>query len=249
MKPQTRTYTHTYGDHQIQINEFIERRNSFRSSMTSNGLNVRIPSQISDREIEAYRQRAIAWLEQLLDKKPQLAKPKGDKEWQDGDDLIIGVYRFKIQLKEVEKGKMYQGRFAENHQKMVLSLPVEGTEEQHQKHIKSLISKLLGSYLGPVFSKRVVELNSQFFNKKILSIKYRYNQRVWGSCSTTGALNFSTRIFMAPQAVQDYLIIHELSHLIEHNHSDRFWAVVASAMPDYELQEKWLKEFGYDCNF
>ncbi len=66
----------------------------------------------------------------------------------------------------------------------------------------------------------------------------------WGSCTSKKNLNFSFRLILAPKEVIDYVIIHELSHLIHMNHSRRFWTQVAEMMPDYKVHEKWLKENG-----
>jgi predicted metal-dependent hydrolase len=66
----------------------------------------------------------------------------------------------------------------------------------------------------------------------------------WGSCSSAGGLNFSWRLILTPPAVLDYVVVHELAHLRELNHSPRFWALVAAHCPDYQLQRRWLKEHG-----
>ena len=66
----------------------------------------------------------------------------------------------------------------------------------------------------------------------------------WGSCSSLGGLNFSWRLILAPPEVLDYVVIHELAHLRELNHSPRFWAIVAAHCPDYRTQQRWLKEHG-----
>ena len=65
----------------------------------------------------------------------------------------------------------------------------------------------------------------------------------WGSCSSKGSLNFSWRLMLAGDELIDYVVVHELAHLREMNHSPRFWAVVAQAMPDYQRRRKLLKEF------
>jgi len=64
----------------------------------------------------------------------------------------------------------------------------------------------------------------------------------WGSCSGKGSLNFSWRLMMAPGEVIDYVVVHELAHLREMNHSPRFWAVVAAAMPEYQTHRAALKQ-------
>ncbi|HKZ41668.1 MAG TPA: M48 family metallopeptidase, partial [Candidatus Hodarchaeales archaeon] len=61
--------------------------------------------------------------------------------------------------------------------------------------------------------------------------------------------NISTRLLFAPDEVLEYVCIHELAHLIEHNHSDRFWALVEKAMPYYPQQKQWLKEHGESIRF
>jgi predicted metal-dependent hydrolase len=68
----------------------------------------------------------------------------------------------------------------------------------------------------------------------------------WGSCSSTGALNFSWRLIMAPSFVLDYLAAHEVSHLVHMNHSAAFWAVTQRLVPDMDRAESWLKAFGVD---
>ena len=69
-------------------------------------------------------------------------------------------------------------------------------------------------------------------------------ERRWGSCSTTGTVSFAWRLIMAPMDVVDYVVVHELAHRREMNHSVRFWAVVASVLPDYDTRRRWLKYHG-----
>ena len=66
----------------------------------------------------------------------------------------------------------------------------------------------------------------------------------WGSCSGKGNLNFNCLLMLAPASVQDYVVVHELCHRKEMNHSARFWAEVARVLPDYPAQRAWLKENG-----
>ena len=71
------------------------------------------------------------------------------------------------------------------------------------------------------------------------------NQRSrWGSCSAKGNLNFNCLLMLAPEYVRDYVVVHELCHRLEMNHSDRFWAEVARVMPDYREAKDWLKKNG-----
>lgn len=71
------------------------------------------------------------------------------------------------------------------------------------------------------------------------------NQRTrWGSCSAKGNLNFNCLLMKAPPQVLDYVVVHELCHRLEMNHSPRFWAQVERVLPEYKNSRKWLREHG-----
>ena len=75
-------------------------------------------------------------------------------------------------------------------------------------------------------------------------ITIRNQQGRWGSCSSVGNLNFNCLLMLAPAEVLDYVIVHELAHRKEMNHSPAFWAQVEAVLPDYRQREKWLKTQG-----
>lgn len=75
-------------------------------------------------------------------------------------------------------------------------------------------------------------------------ITVRDQKTRWGSCSARGNLNFNWRLILAPEPVLDYVVIHELAHRKEMNHSKQFWDIVEAMMPDYRTQRQWLKEHG-----
>lgn len=70
----------------------------------------------------------------------------------------------------------------------------------------------------------------------------------WGSCSSTGGLNYSWRLILAPPVVLDYVAAHEVAHLEEMNHSLRYWAVVRRLCPGFEAPRLWLRENGQDLH-
>ncbi len=76
-------------------------------------------------------------------------------------------------------------------------------------------------------------------------VKITSAQKRWGSCSAKGTLCFTWRLVMAPPAEIDYVVVHELVHLIEKNHSKTFWAKVEAIMPDYKKRRIWLTHNGY----
>lgn len=75
-------------------------------------------------------------------------------------------------------------------------------------------------------------------------ITVRNQKTRWGSCSREGNLNFNCLLMLAPERVRDYVVVHELCHRKQMNHSARFWAEVEKVMPDYRVQQKWLSDHG-----
>jgi hypothetical protein len=98
-------------------------------------------------------------------------------------------------------------------------------------------------------TKKLLDNKVPFFGKKLLLISYgkvriRNQKSRWGSCSKEGNLNFNLLLSSLPLNIIDYIIIHELFHLVEFNHSDRFWKLVENAFPSYKDCRNWLKNNG-----
>ena len=97
-------------------------------------------------------------------------------------------------------------------------------------------------------AKKVLPERVRYYAKEIGvtygRITIRNQKSRWGSCSAQGNLNFNCLLMLAPPEVMDYVVIHELCHRLEMNHSAKFWAHVGRYMPDYAQKRKWLKEEG-----
>jgi len=125
-----------------------------------------------------------------------------------------------------------------------------------------------GFFLSAVFPYDRRELFVQWYKgkaKEVLSERVRHYAAIsalrhagvtvsdalmrWGSCSPEGRISFAWRLVMAPLPIVDYVVVHELAHIAESNHSARFWAKVLSIMPDYHPRRRWLKENGHALNF
>ena len=91
----------------------------------------------------------------------------------------------------------------------------------------------------PRVVKRARELGVSFGKARIVDNKYR-----WGSCTTRDNINLNWRLIKAPFFVVDYVIVHELAHLLEPNHTPRFWNIVRTQVPTVDRARGWLKEHG-----
>ncbi len=82
-------------------------------------------------------------------------------------------------------------------------------------------------------------------NRRFTKITLRDTSTRWGSCTSQGGLMYSWRLAMAPPRVLEYVVAHEVAHLVEMNHSAAFWAQVGALMPDYKQHRAWLKREGH----
>lgn len=91
------------------------------------------------------------------------------------------------------------------------------------------------------FAKERIELFNKIYKFKFNKITIKNQKTRWGSCSRKGNLNYNYKLLFLPKRIADYIIVHELCHLKEFNHSRKFWNLVAKAMPDYLDIKKELK--------
>jgi predicted metal-dependent hydrolase len=94
--------------------------------------------------------------------------------------------------------------------------------------------------------ERVLRRESTRLNVSYRSLSIRDQRSRWGSCSNRGVLSFNWRLVCAPQAVLNYVVVHELCHIVRHDHSPVFWQMVALARPTFRDERAWLAEHGHE---
>lgn len=124
-------------------------------------------------------------------------------------------------------------------------------EEQKEKEADSMKIQPLSEAEQRLYRDKAREIFEQkvSYYAQMMGVSYgriaiRDQKTRWGSCSGEGNLNFNWRLIFAPAGVLDYVVVHELAHRKEMNHSPRFWKVVEDTMPEYRKYQKWLKENG-----
>jgi predicted metal-dependent hydrolase len=111
------------------------------------------------------------------------------------------------------------------------------------KNTGAAVKVALRSAANVRFDERVADC-AKATGRNVNQLTMRDPRSRWGSCSTAGNLMFSWRLIMAPPNVLDYVAAHEVAHLLEMNHSEGFWAVVAELFPDHKAARRWLRTNG-----
>lgn len=136
----------------------------------------------------------------------------------------------------VEEKSSWLAKHLQRKEEDMDSLRAEGrfTEEEIERLIK--------------LAKQVIPEKVAYY-ARLMEVTYgritiRKQKTRWGSCSLEGNLNFNGLLMMVPPEVLDYVVVHELCHRLEMNHSSRFWSQVENVIPNYRKPRKWLKEYG-----
>lgn len=117
--------------------------------------------------------------------------------------------------------------------------PVQTSRSSANRAIDTFLKTTAQKYLIP----RTEQL-AKMMGTTYTGVTLRQQRTRWGSCSSQGRLNFNWRLVQYPTAIIDYVIIHELAHRTEMNHSARFWAIVAKYDPAYQSHRRWLQKYG-----
>jgi predicted metal-dependent hydrolase len=97
-----------------------------------------------------------------------------------------------------------------------------------------------------IFVQKRIKHFNQHYQFEINKVSVKPHRSLWGSCSRRKNLNFNSRIILLTPQQADYIIVHELCHLAEFNHSEKFWELVAEAIPDYKHLRRQLREYSMD---
>lgn len=214
---------------EFPIKEIVRtKRNSVSINIDKDAtVTIRAPLYLTDHQLESVVIKKQAWIQRKLvelAKRPQLK----NKQFIDGEGFWF-------------LGKLYKLKTVADQ-----AQAVELKEELCVA--KSALPKIKEVLMNWYRQEALIKLNERCaeYAKRIgvapVSIKISNAQKRWGSCGPRGTINFNWRLIMAPLQIIDYIVVHELAHLIERNHSRRFWARVSTISPDYRQHKHWLKE-------
>lgn len=197
------------------------------------------PRSIDEEKIRTVLLKKTRW---IIEKQEQIKKNRNInpvKQFVSGESFpYLGkYYRLKVMRSiPVTEGKcrLVNGR-----------LVVEVNGKSDNENGRTAIKKVLMGWYHKHAEEKIGERASRFarlIGKWPTSVKIKNQERRWGSCSRNGEIRFNWKIIMAPHSVIDYVVTHELCHLVYTHHSTHFWQKVQSIIPDYKKRRDWLKE-------
>tara|TARA_B110000003_G_scaffold249476_1_gene261868 strand:+ start:154 stop:846 length:693 start_codon:yes stop_codon:yes gene_type:complete len=209
-----------------------DRKKSASIHLQGDLVKVRVPMTLSDRRVKDLVTKRTSWIKSKLQEqsnRPVLAP----REYISGETLTyLGKnYRLNVLIGEQPLVKLRRGY-------------VEVTISDTDVDPKTTVHSLLQDWYRSHAQKRLEEKTSHLaeiigVNPSSVTVK-NYKSR-WGSCSTKGDISYNWKIIMAPQSIVDYVIIHELCHILEHNHSSKYWKHVERHVPNWRQYREWLK--------
>lgn len=202
---------------------------SIRLALTDEGLRVSCHPRVPLREVEQVIRGRESWLrrhQHLLDpaRPPPLL-----------DGALLPLLDGEVEL-GLTFGRRASWRFREDDARLSVTAPD-----------RDAVDGVVGAWYRAMalrFLGEIVLVRAPHLNVDVPPITIRDTRSRWGSCSSRGRVNLSWRLVMAPRAVADYVVVHELAHLREMNHSRAFWDLVSAAAPGYAEPRAWLRRHG-----
>ena len=216
--------------------ERTKRKRTISLRVKDNKLIIKAPRTVSRRNLYEVIQRKQKWIKQraILDFEEQKLR---NRKFIDNEKFYFrgNQYHLSLILGSEEDVKIVDGR-------LLVTCKDDGSI--NSKKVQSLIEDF---YLKE--SAEILNTRTNEFAKKMevqptgITIKNYVSK--WGSCTSKNKISYNWRIIMAPDCIVDYLIIHELCHIIEHNHSKNFWHHVETYCEYFKKKRKWLRENGH----
>jgi predicted metal-dependent hydrolase len=201
---------------------------------------VSVPSRLSDSKVDALIASRSEWIEKKIS--DQFSKlPRAATEFISGQGLMyLGRnYRLKVYRSGVGTTGLRNGR---------IEVWVPDKTISSQDTIKGVIEIWYKTRAAEKFKERVRHYE-KVVGSHATSIAVKDMRTKWGTCTALGRVTLNWRLIFAPIRIIDYVIVHELCHLLYHDHSRKFWSAVMRVIPDYESRKHWLKTNGHSLNF
>ena len=206
------------------------KRRSIGLRIDDRGLTVSVPLRASEKWLSSVLQDKAHWVVEKLDGW-QTCKPPVPR-WQDGEKIDF--------LGELLELRVVPSLFAAPAQQRGHQLWVFVADDSDSAHIEQAVSHWYRREAELFFAQRVARF-APLLNTAPRTVKLSQAQTQWGSCTAQGAVRLNVQLIKLPPRLIDYVVVHELAHLRELNHSAAFWRVVESVCPNYARLRSELK--------
>ena len=210
-----------------------DRRRSAEINIEAGQVIVTVPSSISDIRLNQLIKSRTSWIKSRLKIQTSIPVPK-EKEFVNGESISYLGRNYRIKITQGNPEVLLKNGY------LNIKIPKSVTEVEKRKTVRNLIVNWYETHALRGITKKISRFQ-QIFGVKPTSVTIKDFKTKWASCGLNGDLTFNWRILMAPNRVVDYVVAHELAHLIKHNHSEEFWKVLKKVIPDHEQDKDWLK--------
>ncbi len=215
--------------------EKSQRRSIAIGVYSDDRITVRAPLRVSLRDIERFVIEKTPWIQKRLEHNRRHREKFPPMTCKEGDSILYLGQDYRLTLLKEKKQKVWLDQ-----NQLCLSLKQDSAPKET---VIKLLHQWFKAQATDILQDRV-DLYAPLIPKPFKGIRFRRMKSRWGSCSYHGELCFNWLLIMAPIEVVDYVVIHELCHLVHHNHSQKFWNLVHTYMPDYKQHKEWLKQHG-----
>ncbi|KAB3527276.1 M48 family metallopeptidase [Alkaliphilus serpentinus] len=229
--------SYDYEGHKIEFTvEFRNRKSLGIKVSPPRYIIVYAPVNTSrDRIIDMVKTKS-KWMIKKLQELQKIQDKIVEKRLVDGEDFLYLGKTYSLQIIVGETVKKPRIELS-NHKLLIHT----NTKEP------DAIKNILKSWYKEMAKEKILEriqYYQPYFMVQPQEVKIKDQQKRWGSCSSSGVLLFNWKLIMAPITILDYVVIHEMCHLIHMNHSKDYWGLVKKILPDYEYRKEWLKMEG-----
>jgi predicted metal-dependent hydrolase len=227
--PRTLSDVLTVDDRQIPIVYVRHRRaKHYILRLRDDGaVRLTVPWYGSRKEALKFANTRLDWITEQLNKPAE--ESSHPTEWNDGTPILF-------------RGKMTPLSITTSASAIRVSFADQGFSARGKNvDVRAAVQTYLWELARPELTHRTHELAVQR-RLEVRRVTVRNQRARWGSCSAKKSISLNWRLIMTPEFVRDYVIIHELMHLKQLNHSKKYWGLVEDACPDYRKAETWLKE-------
>lgn len=217
------------------------RRKSATIKVNADQVMAIVPQHLADAHIIQLVKNKQAWISEKIQlHHTQQAAQQQENKKKDTFKYLGRNYHWEVLQGEHTEVKLSQGCFK-------ISLPTACPDKVDIIEIQSVLSSWYQQRAKIQLEKTAKHYASQL-GVSYQSINVKSYKSRWGSCSSCGEISFNWVLILAPRRVLDYVVIHELCHLVHHNHSPKFWQLVAQIMPDFAECKTWLKVNGHQLD-